>query len=298
MNITITGATGLVGTRLVHALEANGHAIRKLSRSRHSAPNTFVWDPQGGTVDPAALAGCDAVVHLAGENIAAGRWTDAQKARIRDSRVAGTRTICTALAGLDVKPKVLVSASAIGFYGDRGDAVLDENAPAGEGFLAGVCVAWERETQPAVDAGIRVVMPRIGVVLSPDGGALAKMLTPFKLGAGGVLGNGRQYLSWIDLDDLVGIIVFALEHATLAGPVNATAPNPATNREFTKTLGRVLHRPTIFPVPAAAAKLAFGEMAEALLLASTRVLPERVQQAGYRFQYPQLDAALRHQLDR
>lgn len=298
MRVTITGAGGLVGSRLTRALEAEGHGVARLTRSPSSRADTFLWDPRSGAIDAAAFAGCDGVVHLAGESIAARRWSHAQKVRIRDSRVFGTRTLCRALAALAEKPKVLISASAIGFYGDRGAEALDETAARGSGFLPDVCVAWEAETRAAADAGLRVVNLRIGVVLSPEGGALARMLPPFKLGAGGVLGGGQQFMSWIDLDDLVSAIRFALTTETLHGAVNATAPNPVTNREFTKTLGKVLRRPTILPMPALAARAAFGEMADALLLASTRVLPRALQQAGFPFRYPTLEEALRHQLNK
>jgi uncharacterized protein (TIGR01777 family) len=238
----------------------------------------------------------EAVVHLAGENIASGRWTAARKARIRSSRVMGTRTLCETLARLSQPPKVLVSASAIGYYGDRGAEPLWENSAFGTGFLAEVCRAWEEATQPAVQKGIRVVLLRIGIVLSPAGGALAKMLIPFQLGLGGVIGSGNQYMSWIALDDVAGVIAHALVTDTLQGPVNAVAPYPVTNREFTKTLGRVLRRPTVFPLPGFAARLAFGEMADALLLASTRVEPKRLLATQYVFRYPELEDALRHLL--
>jgi hypothetical protein len=237
-------------------------------------------------------------VHLAGENIAAGRWTVEKKARIRDSRVKGTKTLCEALAQLSQPPKVLVSASAIGYYGDRGAELLWENSALGTGFLAEVCQAWEEATRPAMEKGIRVVLLRIGVVLSPAGGALAKMLLPFKLGLGGIIGSGKQYMSWIALDDVVGTIDHVLITDTLQGPVNAVAPHPVTNSEFTKTLRRVLRRPTLFPMPAFAARLAFGEMADELLLASTRVEPKRLIATEYRFRYPELEDALRHLLGR
>jgi uncharacterized protein (TIGR01777 family) len=296
--IVVTGSSGLVGRRLIAEVESAGGQVHRLVRSASDQPRSFAWDPMGGTVDATAFAGCDAVVHLAGEGIADKRWNDAQMQKIRDSRVIGTRTLVQALTALVEKPKVLVCASAIGFYGDRGSSELTEESTAGEGFLAEVCQAWEAEAKPAADAGIRVVHLRIGVVLSADGGALAKMLPPFKLGAGGVLGSGKQYMSWIDRDDLVGIIRFAIAQEGLSGPVNAVAPVAATNREFTKTLGRVLGRPTIFPVPAPAARLAFGKMADALLLASTRVVPTKLQQAGYGYQFPDLAGSLRHQLGR
>lgn len=238
----------------------------------------------------------DAFVHLAGENIAAGRWTRARKARIRDSRVKVTRRLCESLAGLSQPPKVLVSASAVGYYGDRGEEVLTEESPAGMGFLSEVCRGWEAACEPAVQKGIRVVNLRTGMVLSAAGGVLPRMLLPFRMGLGGRIGSGRQFMSWIDLDDLVGVIFHALTCDTLAGPVNAVAPNPVINLEFTRTLGRVLRRPTFFCVPAWALRLALGEMADELLLASARVAPARLAASGYVFRYPELEGALRHVL--
>jgi uncharacterized protein (TIGR01777 family) len=297
MIIAITGSTGLVGTALVNALEAEGHLVRRMvRRSAREEEHEIHWDPVAGTIDAEALSSVDAVVHLAGEGIAAHRWTEAFKARLRDSRVRGTRLVCQTLAGLASKPAVLVSASAIGYYGNRGDAQVDESSSPGDGFLAELCQQWEAETQPARDADIRVVNLRIGVVLSRAGGALAQMLTPFKLGLGGVIGSGRQYISWIELHDLVRAIQFALSAAALSGPVNGVAPEPVTNREFTTTLGRVLGRPTVFPMPAVAARLAFGEMADEMLLGGARVVPGALASAGFAFQFPQLEVALRHAL--
>jgi len=241
------------------------------------------------------LNGFDAVVHLAGENIA-GRWSQAKKAAIRDSRIKGTRLLAETLTRANQPPRVMVSASAIGFYGDRGDVILDEKATMGSGFLADVCKEWEDATKPASDAGIRVVNLRIGVVLTPAGGALAKMLTPFKLGVGGIMGSGKQYWSWVAIDDVVGAIGHALTTESLFGPVNAVAPEAATNHDLTKTLGKVLSRPTIFPMPAFAARLALGEMADALLLSSARVSPMKLIESGYTFKYPSLESALRHVL--
>lgn len=299
MKIALTGSSGLVGTALTEAFLAGGHEVVRLVRAQPAGdPAAVVWNPGAGILDPKTLAGCKAVVHLAGENIAARRWTAAQKARIRDSRVTGTRTLCAALATMDHPPEVIVAASAIGYYGDRGDEVLDEDSDPGSGYLPDVCRAWEAATQAAADCGVRVVNLRIGLVLSARGGALGRMLLPFKLGAGGVLGSGRQYLSWIDLDDLVGIVLFAIDKVTLQGAVNAVAPQAVTNREFTKALGRVLRRPTVLPMPAFAARAAFGEMADALLLASARVVSKRLVEAGFTFQYPQIEAALRHVLGR
>jgi uncharacterized protein (TIGR01777 family) len=250
-------------------------------------------------VDPAGLEGFDAVLHLAGENVGSGRWTAARKAAIRDSRVDGTRLLCEALAVLARPPKTLVCASAIGIYGDRGEDALTEASPPGAGFLPGVCREWEAASGPASRKGIRVVALRIGMVLSPKGGALSRMLPLFRAGLGGVIGGGRQYVSWVALDDLPGIVLHALQCGDLSGPVNAVAPRPVTNREFTETLGRVLSRPTPLPVPAFALRLAVGgEMADALLLASARVVPKRLLDTGYSFRSPQLEPALRRLLGR
>lgn len=295
MNILVSGSTGLVGNALIPALTTAGHEVIRLVRSKSKAPARELvhWDPAANYIDAAGLEGLDAVVHLAGESIAAGRWTDAKKARIRDSRVQGTRLLCETLAHTTRPPTTLVCASAIGFYGDRGDETLTERSPAGTGFLADVCQEWEAATDPARQKGIRVVNCRFGVILSQAGGALAKMLTPFKLGMGGIVGNGQQYMSWITLDDIVGVLLYALTTRDLQGPVNVVSPQPVTNLEFTKALGSVLHRPTVMPLPAFAARLAFGEMADALLLSSSRVLPTRLQEAGYTFRHPELTAGLR-----
>ena len=296
--IAVTGASGLVGRSVCRALTGAGHRVLRLVRRKPTGDDEVLCDAMAGRIDTAALAAVDGIVHLAGENIAEGRWNAAKKQRIRSSRVDFTRSLCEAIAGLDSRTRTLVSASAIGWYGDRDELPLDETADPGEGFLPEVCSAWEAATEPAAAAGVRVVNLRIGVVLSPDGGALAKMLTPFRLGGGGVIGSGRQEMSWIALDDLVGVICHALDCDELSGPVNAVSPHPVTNREFTKTLGRVLRRPTILPMPAFAARLAFGEMADALLLSSSRVVPARLQQTGYEYQYPDLEPALRHLLGR
>lgn len=294
MHIAVTGAGGLVGSTLVPLLTTGGHRVTRLVR-RAAGEGEATWDPASG-IAAAALDGVDALVHLAGESIAAARWTAAVKQRIRDSRVQGTRLLSEALASSPLPPKVLVCASAIGFYGDRGAEELTEESAAGTGFLADVVRDWELATVSARTAGVRVVNLRLGVVLSRDGGALAKMLLPFKLGAGGRVGDGRQYWSWISIDDAAGAIYHALMTGDLSGPVNAVSPHPVTNIEFTKTLGRVLRRPTVFPMPAFAARLALGEMADDLLLASARVFPRQLERTGYPFRQPLLETALRHVL--
>lgn len=295
MKIAITGSTGLLGKALVAELKSSGHEVVRVVR-RSPAAGEVLWDPSKDTIDADGLAGIDAAVHLAGENIASGRWNAARKKRIFNSRVKGTRLFADTLAGLQPKPRVLVSASAIGYYGDRQDVSLTESDAPGRGFLAKVCSEWEAATMPAADRGIRVVMPRIAAVLAPRGGALAKMLPPFKLGLGGRLGDGRQYMSWITLEDVVRVIIFALENENLIGPVNAAAPGAVTNLVFTKTLGRVIHRPTLFPVPAFVLKTLFGEMADEVLLASTRVKPQALLQEGFEFNDPQLEPALQKML--
>ena len=297
MNILVSGSSGLVGSALVPFLTAQGHVVTRLVRgSAAAAEKTVAWDPENGRVDASSLEGFDAVVHLAGENIAAGRWSAERKARIRNSRVVGTRTLAEALARLNHPPQVLASASAIGYYGSRGDEVLREDSASGSGFLAEVAREWEAAAAPAVDKGIRVAFLRFGVILSTHGGALPRMLFPFRMGAGGKIGNGRQYMSWVALDDVVGATHHALANADLRGPVNVVAPNPVTNVEFTRALGRVLRRPTIFPLPAFAARLLLGEMADELLLASARVEPARLTATNYAFRFPELEAALRYLL--
>ncbi|MDP6039874.1 MAG: TIGR01777 family oxidoreductase, partial [Candidatus Latescibacteria bacterium] len=264
MNVLISGASGLIGSALKTALSERGDRVLALTRQTSLADSEITWDPASGQIDTTRLDNLDAVIHLAGENIAASRWTPAQKARIRDSRVFGTTLIAQTLAQLPTPPKVFISASAIGYYGHRSDETLTESSTPGDGFLPDVCIAWEDAAKPAIEAGIRTVYPRIGIVLSPDGGALAKMRLPFKLGLGGIIGSGTQYMSWIGLNDLISILLFAIDNNTISGPINAVSPTPVTNREFTKTLGRALSRPTLFPLPAFIARLALGEMANAL----------------------------------
>lgn len=297
MNVLVTGATGLVGSALVPYLAGKGHAIRKLVRKplRRDA-GEFAWDPERGTLDASALEGADGIVHLAGENIAAGRWTPAKKARIRDSRVRGTKLLAEAAARCERPPKVLASASAVGYYGDRGSELLTETSEAGSGFLASVCREWEQAASPAAARGIRTVAMRFGVVLSGKGGVLGKMLPPFRLGLGGKVGSGGQYMSWIAIDDLVAAIAHVLERPELSGAMNTVAPVPVTNLDFTRALGRALGRPTIFPLPAFAARLLFGEMADELLLASARVEPRRLLASGFSFRYREIEPALGHVL--
>ncbi|NNJ70538.1 MAG: TIGR01777 family protein [Kiritimatiellales bacterium] len=281
MKVIISGSHGLVGSALKAHLEADGCSVEALSRD---------------FTKPINFEGVDAVVHLAGESIATGRWNTSKKKRIEESRVVGTRQLAEQLAKSPAKPKVFISASAIGYYGDRDDEILSEESAAGTGFLSSVCEKWEESTLPAESAGIRTVKIRTGIVLSKKGGALAKMLPPFKMGGGGKLGNGRQYMSWISLYDMVGIIRFLIENENIHGPVNLVAPNAVTNLEFTKVLGTVLHRPVIMPLPAFAARLIFGEMADALLLSSTRVIPQKLLDNGYQFKHADLQPALEDSL--
>lgn len=296
MKILITGSTGLVGTHLIPTLTDKGHEVVRLVRKAPKDNSEIRWDAESGfsESEKAKLEGFDAVVHLAGDNVASGSWNEAKKRSIRDSRVVGTRVLVDALATLENPPKTFISASAIGFYGNRGDELLTEESAKGTGFFPEVCSAWEEEAQRA-EKFARVVMLRIGVVLAEDGGALEKMLTPFRFGVGGVIGSGEQYMPWVAIDDIIGIINFALEN-DISGPINTTAPNPTTNREFTKTLGTVLNRPTIFPLPEFAVKLMFGEMGETLLLEGCRVYPKRLLDLGYPFKFPILENAMRHVL--
>ena len=302
MRIAVSGSTGLVGSALCDRLAQQGRDIRPIVRGNAGGDNEILWDTVHHSFDADALVECDAVVHLAGEGIM-GRWTDEKKQRIRDSRVKSTHALAQTLAGLTDGPRTLIVASAIGYFGDTGHTnARTEDDPSGNtetDFLADVCVEWEAAADPARQAGIRVVHARIGIVLSPDGGALAAMLPPFKLGIGGVVGNGKQWMSWVALADLVSILEYAIDTPEISGPINAVAPEPATNRQFTKALGKVLGRPTVLPVPGFAPKLLYGsECAEALVLGSIRVVPKRLLDAGFSFQFTDLDAALRHELGR
>ncbi|HMS62158.1 MAG TPA: TIGR01777 family oxidoreductase [Solirubrobacteraceae bacterium] len=295
MNVTITGASGLIGTRLVAALRARGDEVTVMSRNAARASGALgvpaiAWDPLAGPAPAEALAGRDAVVHLAGEPVAQ-RWNAKVKAAILASRETGTRNLVAGLSAADPRPGTLVSSSAVGFYGKHGDELVDERQPAGGDFLAGVCEAWEREARAATDLGMRVVLLRTGVVLDPDGGALKTMLTPFRAGVGGPVAGGAQYMPWIHVDDVVGMYLAALDDPSWSGPVNATAPQPVTNREFSKALGRALHRPAVAPVPAFALRMLYGDMAE-IVTEGQRAVPARAQELGYDFRHPDLDAAL------
>jgi uncharacterized protein (TIGR01777 family) len=292
MKVLVTGAGGTVGSALMPALTKRGHEAVRLVRRTPRSASEIQWNPNGQP-DPKLVDGAAAIVHLAGETIAGGRWSAEKKSAIRDSRVLGTRTIAKSILAAANPPRVLVSGSAIGFYGSRADEVLTEKSAAGSGFLADVCRAWEDEAQAARAAGTRVVMLRTSVVLAPSGGALAKMLPPFRMGLGGKIGSGAQWWSWIALPDLIELILAALTDDKFQGPLNAASPNPVTNLEFTNTLGHVLHRPTIFPLPALAVKIAFGEMGEELLLASQRVQPAASLAAGFQFQHSGLESALK-----
>jgi len=294
--IAVTGASGLIGRALVPALRAQGHRVLRLVRTTATSADEVQWDPKAGTVDLAALAGTRAVIHLAGAGVGDNRWTDAYKNEIRNSRVLGTRTIATAMAALQPKPAVLVAGSAIGWYGDTGDRAVDESSPAGTGFLADVVQAWEAAADPARDAGIRVAHARTGLVVAKQGGAWARLFPIFRLGLGGKLGSGRQYWSWISLRDEVSALMYLVD-STLAGPVNLTAPNPATNAEVTAAMGKVLGRPTLFPVPAVALKTALGEFSTEIL-SSARVLPKVLEQAGFQWQDRDIASAISTALDR
>lgn len=294
MKILVTGASGLIGTAYCKSAEAAGHRIIRASRSEPKGDDYVQWDTENGFNEAAyeRLEVLDAVIHLAGESVSGLRWSEEKKQAIRDSRVNGTRRVVEALARLDAKPSVFVSASAIGYYGDRGDEELTEASPPGDTFLAEVCQLWETQSRRAEDLGVRTVLLRNGIVLSKEGGALATMLLPFRLGLGGVIGSGRQWMSWISLKDVVRIIEFVIENEKMRGAVNVVSPNPVTNEEFTKTLGEVLYRPTFLPVPEFAVHLMLGEMGDALLLDSTRVVPKRLLDAGFRFEFEHLKPAL------
>jgi len=295
MRIAISGASGLIGTALRAHLAQAGHEVSTLVRGESAAKNTISWKPYAGPqeqpCDPRQLDGIEAFIHLSGENVAGGRWTATQKQRLRDSRLITTGNLVRLVSEVKPAPRVLLCASAIGYYGERGDEVLTEESSLGTGFLPELCSAWEQEAQVASAKGIRVVNLRFALVLSRDGGPLAKMLLPFKLGIGGRLASGKQYMSWIAIDDAVRAVEYALITENVRGPVNITAPEPVTNRDFTRALGHALHRPTIFPVPGFALKLLLGEMAEALL-AGARVAPSKLSAAGFEFQYPKLSEAL------
>ena len=293
MKILLSGSHGLVGSALSKALQSDRHDVTALVRyATHEGSADVEWDPERDSITLSRLEGFDAVIHLAGESIAE-RWNEEKKRRIRDSRVKGTKLISRSIAELKHPPQVFISASAIGYYGNRGDEVLTEESAADDDFLARVCVDWERATIAATEKGIRTVNLRFGVILAKQGGALAKLLTPFRMGVGGRVGSGKQWMSWIALDDVVKGIKFVLTNEAVKGPINFVAPNPVTNAEFTKTLGKALSRPTLFPMPEFGVRLAFGEMGEALLLSSQRVMPRRLLDSDYGFQYSALEPALR-----
>ena len=298
MKILVSGSHGLVGKALIKSVTANGIEVSRLVRRKPTGgAREIEWHPDEGLLDAKQLEGLDAVVHLAGESIASGRWSDEKKRAIRESRVKGTQLLSKSLAQLSQPPASFISASAIGYYGNRGDELLTEESAPGNDFLASVCMEWEKSTAAAAEKGIRTVNTRFGIILDAGGGALAKMLTPFRMGIGGRVGDGKQWMSWIALDDVVGGLRFVLDHSSVSGPVNFVAPNPVTNAEFTKALGRALSRPTFFPIPKIGVELAFGEMADALLLSSQRVEPRVLKESGYRFQLPTLHDAFSHVLN-
>lgn len=297
MLVAVTGSTGMIGSALISRLAADGHEVLRLTRSPSPAQGAARWDPAGGTIDSDALSKADAVVHLAGRNIAALRWTPRVKREILDSRTHGTRLLAETMAGLPDGPRVLVCASGINYYGDRGDEVVTETSPGGSGFLAEVCRQWEGAADPARAAGVRTVHVRTGFVQTPRGGALAAQLPLFRLGLGGRLGSGRQWWSWVTLDDVIGIYRHAVTTGAASGPLNATAPNPVTNAEYTATLARVVGRPALVPVPSFGPRLLFGQLADELLFSTARVHPAATESSGYSFQHPNLEAALRHILN-
>lgn len=294
MKILIGGSSGLVGTALIKTFEAEGHEVFRLVRHAPNSKTEVEWSPDRYSIALARIEGFDAVLNLAGESIAEGRWTDDKKRKIRESRVKGTKLLGDAVANLTKPPQTFICASAIGYYGNRGDEILTEASAPGDDFLAEVCVEWEQATALAVAKGIRVVNARFGVILDLNGGALKKMLPPFRLGLGGKIGSGKQWMSWIALDDVISGLNYALNNDSVRGPINFVAPNPVTNAEFTKTLGKALSRPTLLPIPAFGVRLAFGEMGEALLLGGQRVAPKALLHAGYNFEYSTLESALRH----
>lgn len=298
LRIVLAGGSGLIGGALTSFLQTQGHEVICLVRGRTAGLGEVRWEPSRGEIDAVKLEGVDAVINLAGENVAGGRWTPARRERILRSRVEATRTLVNAIGQLQRKPSVFINAAAAGFYGERGETLLTEASGIGQGFLAGVCLAWETHAEAAARLGIRTAWMRFGVVLSPQGGALAKMLPVFRAGLGGRFGAGRQWMSWISIDDAVGAIYHALMDPSCVGPYNVVAPEPVRNAEFVAVLARVLRRPAAIPVPATALRFVFGEMAEETLLASTRVVPEKLQAAGYRFRHPDLESALRHVLGR
>lgn len=296
MKVLVSGSSGMVGSALTKELEVKGHQVLRLVREEPSDENQITWDPITGQIDSSKLNGLDAVVNLAGENISTGRWTPQKKKRIWDSRVLGTQNLVRALMTLENPPKTLINASAIGFYGDTGSTAVDETGPHGSGFLASICKDWEEATEDADKQGIRVVKLRIGMVVSKTGGALKKMLLPFKLGFGGKVGSGKQYMSWISIDDLVAMIIACMENEGISGAVNAVAPNPLTNAAFTKALGSALRRPTIFPLPAFVARMMLGEMADELLLVSTRITPKVMTDHGFVFKHSTIEEAFQEYL--
>ena len=297
MKILIAGATGLIGSKLVPFLKEQGHQVVILTREQGQLDSGSIsWNPESGFIDGSKLEGFDAIINLAGENIADGRWTEEKKEKIYKSRVNLTRQLSEAIANLTKPPKVFINASATGYYGNKWDIIQTEDSPRGVGFLADLCLKWEEATQVAEDRGIRVVKLRTGIVLSPQGGALGKMIPPFKMGMGGTLGGGAQYMSWITLEDLIRVIDFALTHDSIKGPINVVTPNPVSNADFTKALGKQLHRPTFMHMPEMVVKVMFGEMADEMLLSSTRAMPEKLTNAGFKFEYPMLEEALQHVL--
>lgn len=294
MKILMAGSSGLVGNALRSAWNSQGVEVRRLLRGKGSAgPDALYWDPSEGVIDRGSLDAVDVVVNLAGENVASGRWTQARKRLIRESRIQSTQLLARAFQGTKHPPKLLVSASAIGVYGDSGEEWVTEDSPPGEGFLSQVCVDWEAAAQPAIVAGVRCVFLRFGIVLSPQGGALSRMLPLFRMGLGGVLGRGAQWMSWVGMEDLIAAVDHVIRDETLRGPINVVAPTPVTNREFTQALSRKLRRPAVFPAPAWALRLAFGDMADEALLASCRARPQRLLQSGFKFQQPDLEGWMR-----